>query len=138
MNYREKIKTRLYIAIIYIGLGVIMIVGAFTAKPDNEFISAFGLAMMIMGITRIRNYMLITRNENTLRSQETKETDERNLFIQNKAKSTTFSLYFLIAGTAVIILSLFNMHEIAKWIAYSVLLLAVIYWICYWIYQKKL
>ena len=114
-----------------------MITGIFAIKTDNDFISSFGFAMIIMGIVRIRNYFLITKNEETIRKQEILETDERNIAIQNKAKSVTFSIYTLLLATAVIILSLFNMHEIAKWIAYAVLLLVVIYWISYWIIRKK-
>jgi len=137
MDYKKKLKQRLYIAIIYIALGVMMITGIFAIKTDNDFISSFGFAMIIMGIVRVRNYFLITKNEETIRKQEILETDERNIAIQNKAKSVTFSIYTLLLATAVIILSLFNMHEIAKWIAYAVLLLVVIYWISYWIIRKK-
>ena len=138
MDYKNKLKSRLTIAIIYLVLGVIMIAGTFITKTDNDFISAFGFAMAIMGIVRIRHYRMITKNEETIRKQQILETDERNISIMHKAKSTAFSIYFLLLGTAVIVLSLFNMHEAARWIAYSVCLLVVIYWICYWVYQKKL
>ena len=137
MDYKEKLKQRLYIAIIYIALGVMMIAGTFAIKTDNDFISAFGFAIIIMGIVRIRNYRMITKDEDTIRKQEIIETDERNISIIHKAKSTAFSIYILLLGTAVIVLSLFNMYEVARWIAYSVCLIVVIYWICYFIYQKK-
>lgn len=137
MDYKKKLKLRLYIAIIYIALGVTMIVGTFAVKTENEFISAFGFAMAIMGIVRRRNYFIITKNEETIRKQEIIETDERNLSIQNKAKSAAFYIYTLSSCTAVIILSFLNMHEAAKWVSCSVLLLVAIYWICYLVYQKK-
>ncbi len=138
MDYKKKLKSRLYIAIIYIAVGVMMIAGVFAAGTDNDFISSFGLIIIVAGIVRIRNYFMITRNEETIRKQEIMETDERNISIMHKAKSAAFSLYFLILGTTVIVLSLFNMHDTAKWIGYSVLLLATLYWVCYWIYRKKL
>lgn len=138
MNYKKKLKSRLNTAIIYIALGIMMIVGSFATKTDNDFISSFGFAIIIMGLVRIRNYRMITKDEDTIRKQEIIETDERNIAIQSKAKSATFSIYTLLLATAVIILSLFNMHEAAKWISYSVLLLIAIYWICYLVYQKKL
>ena len=137
MDYKNKLKQRLYIAVIYIALGVMMIAGTFVTKPDNDFISSFGFVIIVMGIVRVRNYFMITKNEETIRKQEIIETDERNIAIQDKAKSATFSIYTLLSATAVIILSLFNMHEIAKWVAYSVLLLMGIYWICYLVYRKK-
>lgn len=137
MDYKQKLKSRLYIAIIYIALGILMIVGVFATKSENDFTSSFGLAIIVAGIVRIRNYFKITKNDETIKKQEIAETDERNISIMNKAKSVTFSIYILLSGTAVIILSLFNMHDIARWIAYSVCLLVVIYWITYWIIRKK-
>lgn len=137
MDYRQKLQSRLYVAIINMAVGIMMIVGTFEIKTDNDFISSFGFALVITGVVRIRNYCLITRNEETIRKQQIAETDERNLAILNRAKSAAFSVYVLLSGTAVVILSLFNMHDVARWIAYSVCLLVVVYWICYWIYQKK-
>ena len=137
MEFKKKLKTRLYIGIIYIALGVLMIAGTGLTKNDNEFMSSFGIALVVLGIVRIRNYFMITKNEETIRKQEIAETDERNLSILNRAKSSAFSIYVLTLGTAVIVLSLFDMHDIAQWISYAVCLLVVIYWICYWVYRKK-
>jgi len=138
MDYKKKLKSRLNIAIAYIALGVIFIVSAFITKSDNDFISSFGLMMIIMGIVRIRNYRMITKNEDTIRKQQIIETDERNILIIQKAKSAAFAAYIIILGAAVIALSFGGMHGEAKWLAYSVCLLVVIYWICYLIYQKRL
>ena len=137
MEFKKKLKTRLHIAIIYIALGTLMIIGTFVIKPTNDFISAFGFALILMGLVRIRNYYIITKNEETIRKQEIAETDERNLLIMHKAKSTAFSIYLLLSCIVVIVLSIMNIHDIAQWISYSVFLLIIIYWICYWIYQKK-
>ena len=114
-----------------------MIVGTGVVKTDNDFISSLGLLLVVFGIVRIRNYFIITKDEKTLKKQQIAETDERNIEILHKAKSTAFSVYLLLSGTAVIILILFGLHDIARGIAYSVLLLVIIYWICYLVYQKK-
>ena len=137
MDFKKKLKTRLYTAIIYFILGVTIIVGAFATKPNNDFISSFGLVLVVIGIARIRNYFIITKSEETIKKQQIAETDERNILIMHKARSATFLIYVLISAIAVIILSFLNMYNIAKWISYSVSLLIVIYWICYWVYQKK-
>ena len=127
MDYKKKLRSRLNIAITYIVLGVIFIVGTFITKTENDFISTFGFMMILMGLVRIRNYRIITKDEDTIRKQQIIETDERNISIVHKAKSAAFAVYTFILG----------MHEVAKWVAYSVCLLVVIYWICYFIYQKK-
>lgn len=137
MEYKQKLKTRLYLSVSYIILGIAVIIGANFTKTDNSFVSSFGIGMTVMGIARTRNYFLITKNDETLKKQQIYETDERNLSIQSKAKSVAFSIYVLLSGTAVIVLSFFGIHDLAKQISFSVLLLVVIYWISYLIYQKK-
>ena len=137
MDYKKKLKQRLYIGVIYIVLGVMMIVGVFASKSDNDLISVFGFAVAMVGMARIVQYLKITKNEDSIKKQEINETDERNLSIIQKAKSTTFSIYLLITCTAVIITSLFDMPYVAKWIGYSQIALVIIYWSCYLVYQKK-
>lgn len=138
MEFKKKLKQRLYVAISYIALGIILIVGSFITKTEDSFFSSFGLAMVIMGLVRIRNYRIITRNEESVRKQEIAENDERTISIILKAKSAAFSTFIIISCITVIVLSSVNMHEVAKWIGMSVCTLVAIYWIFYWIYQKKL
>ncbi len=138
MDYKNKLKQRLYIGIIYIALGVMLIVGVFSSKSNNDFISALGFAIAIVGVARIIQYLKITKNEDSIKKQKINETDERNLSIIQKAKSATFSIYLLFSCTVVIIASLFDMPDVANWFGYSQFVLVIIYWICYWIYQKKL
>ena len=137
MDFRKKLKTRLWVAIIYVALGIIMTVGGTVTKTDNSFISSFGLILAVMGVVRMRNYLIITKNEERIKKQEIMETDERNVSIVNKARSITFTAYVLLSGVAVIVLSLLNMREIAVWISYSIFLLIIIYWISYFIIRKK-
>ena len=138
MDYKKKLKQRLYIGIIYIALGVMIIVGGFSSKSNNDFISALGFAIAMVGVARIIQYLKITKNEDSIKKQKINETDERNLSIIQKAKSATFSIYLLFSCTVVIITSLFDMPDVANWFGYSQFVLVIIYWICYWIYQKKL
>ena len=114
-----------------------MTVGGTVTKTDNSFISSFGLILAVMGVVRMRNYLIITKNEERIKKQEIMETDERNVSIVNKARSITFTAYVLLLGVAVIVLSLLNMREIAVWISYSIFLLIIIYWISYFIIRKK-
>ena len=137
MDYKKKLKQRLYYGIICIALGVMMIVGVYASKSNNEFISALGFAVAMVGVARIIQYLKITKNEESIQKQKINETDERNLSIIQKAKSATFSIYLLISCTVVIITALFDMPDIAKWIGYSQFVLVIIYWICYWIIRKK-
>ena len=137
MNFKNKLNTRLYYGIICIVLGAIMIIGVTATKSENEYISAFGFALAMVGVARIIQYLKITKNEDSIKKQEINETDERNISIIQKAKSATFSIYLLISCSVVIVTALIDMPDVAKWIGYSQFVLVIIYWICYWIYQKK-
>ena len=137
MNFKKKLKTRLCMALVYITLGLILIVSTFIIKSDNEYLSPLGLAFVVVGIVRIRNYLIITKNDETMRKQEIAETDERNISILQKAKSATFSIYLILSCLAAIILLFLGHYEAMRWLSYSVYLLIAIYWVCYFIYSKK-
>ena len=114
MDYKKKLRSRLNIAITYIVLGVIFIVGTFITKTENDFISTFGFMMILMGLVRIRNYRMITKDEDTIRKQQIIETDERNISIIHKAKSAAFAVYTFILGVAVIVLSFIRASRSSK------------------------
>ncbi len=137
MEFKKKLRVRLSLAIVYIILGLLlMIVFNFTKTP-NELLSTFGLAMTVVGIARLRNYLRITKSEETIKRQQILETDERNVSIMNKAKSASFNLYIILVGIAAIVLHLFEKTQVATILSYSVCLLALLYWISYFIINKK-
>ena len=136
MNFKKRLKIRLIIGIVYLVIGITMIVCSFAIKPTNEYLSSFGIAMVVLGLVKFRNHRLITRNDDTLKRQEIAETDERNVSIVNTARSLAFIVYILVASVTVIVLALLGYTAISMWISFSVCLLVVIYWVCYLIYRK--
>ena len=137
MDFRKKLKTRLYLGISFIILGIGMIVAGFVVKTDNQYVSSFGLVWVVVGIVCIKQYFGITKNEERLRKQEIEETDERNIAIVHKARSWAFSFYVILGCLAVIVLSLLSLQDIASWIGVGVFSLIAIYWICYFIVRRK-
>jgi VIT1/CCC1 family predicted Fe2+/Mn2+ transporter len=137
VNFRKKLKTRLYTGIAYIILGIAMTAVSIICKIENQFISSLGLALAVIGIVRIRNYFIITKDDESVRRREIAETDERNVSIANKARGAAFILYIFIVSLFVIVMGIIDKSEIALWASYSVALLVAIYWICYIVYQKK-
>lgn len=137
MDFRKKLKIRLFIAIGYVIIGLAMILVFNIIKAENEFLSSFGFALIMVGIVRIRNYILITKNEETITKQQIAETDERNISIANKAKSVSFIIYVLCASVAVIVLELFNKRQLSIILSSTVCALILIYWASYWIISRK-
>ncbi len=136
MDFRKKLKIRLYFALSYIILGIAVVVTFNIFPTKNESLSTLGLAFIVIGVVRTRNYFLITKNEETITKREIAETDERNISISNKAKSVAFYVYLILACIAVILLELFEKSELATFVLATVCVLIVIYWISYWIINK--
>ena len=137
MDFRKKLKTRLYLAITFMVLGLIMVVVSNLVKNANPFFNYWGLCLVVIGVARLRGYFRITKNDENIRRREITETDERNVAIITKARSLTFTVYVLAAAVAVIIFEILEMTQIAMYLSFSVLALVVIYWICYFIIRKK-
>lgn len=137
MNFKKKLKIRLFVAISYVILGIAMIVVFNIIKTDNSFFSSFGFALTIIGIARIRNYFLITKDEETITKRQIAENDERNISIANKAKSVAFLAYILVVCTSITILYALNKTQLAFILSGTVCFLLLVYWISYWIISKK-
>ena len=136
MDFKKRLKIRLYVGISYIILGIAMIICGALIKQANSYLPSFGLAMLVLGFVRIRNHRLITKNDETLKRQQIAETDERNISIVHKSRSLAFTIYILLSCLAVIVLALLKFTQISMWISFSISLLVAIYWICYMIYRK--
>ncbi|MGN0149795.1 MAG: hypothetical protein ACI4C7_06050 [Clostridia bacterium] len=135
MEFKKKLKVRLYTAILYAVIGIaLIIINIFT---PNEMLSSFGAVMLVIGIVRIVQYMRITKDEDSIHSREVAETDERNVMIWTRARSMAFSVYIMISAMAVIVLYLFKQDYIAQVVGIMLAGFVVIYWICYFFISKK-
>ncbi len=137
MDFKKKLRIRLYFAIGYLVLGLALIVIFNIIRTENDIWSSFGFALAVIGVVRIRNYMMINKSEETLKRQQIAETDERNIVIARKAKSVAFTVYIVVACLAVIVLHILNHSLLATVISGTVCALLVIYWISYWIIYKR-
>ena len=137
MDFKRKLKIRLYLAISYMILGAAIIVVSNLVKPINEYFSSFGFAIFVVGIARLRQYFLINKSEESVKKREIAESDERNIYLVNKAKSITFTIFVLAACIAVIVLQILRLTEYALILSWIICGLLAIYWITYWIIRKK-
>lgn len=137
MEFQKKLKTRLYVAVSYIVLGLLLILADVVKNSGNYYFFSFGLTLMIMGVLRIFQYRKITRDDKTVRKQELKETDERTRMISERAKSWAFSFSLLVCGIVVIVLSLMGYHDQAQPFTWYICGMVVLYWIFWFILGKK-
>lgn len=137
MEFKDKLKVRLCLAIAYIVSGVAMIVAFNLAQNGNEYLSTFGLALVVVGIARWRNYRRITKNEETMKAQEIRETDERNVTIMHKAKSMTFNVFVILLCLAIIALNFMNLTVYVQVLLGILCALLLIYWVSFFIIRKR-
>ena len=137
MTFKKKLKARIYTAAAYVLIGATLIILGFTGIADNDILSSFGTALAVIGIGKLVRYRRITKDETTLHAREVAETDERNIMLMTKARSLTFSIYIMLSGIAVVVLYILNQPFAARIIAYSICVLTLTYWICYYIISRK-
>jgi len=137
MDFNKKMKQRLYIAVSYCVLGLILIIADVVNSFENYFIFSFGFALLIMGVLRIVQYRKITKNEETMHKREVTESDERNRMLSERAKSWTFSFSIILSGVVVIILSLLGYHDQAQPLSWYVCAMVALYWVFYLIASRK-
>ena len=137
MKFKQKLKIRLITAISYTILGIIIIVLSFVLKIKSEYFSTIGFGMFLIGIIKIRNHMMLIKNEKLLKNQEIKENDERNLSLASRAKGISFNICIFASFIALTIFEIKGQTDYATIIGISGCALLLIYWTAYYILQKK-
>ncbi len=137
MEFMKKLKKRLIIAVVQIIIGAAFVALFCCNISQNQYLQTLGIALIITGIARIVQYKRITKDEESIRRQRIAETDERNIAIMHKAKSTAFGLYVLIAALTVIVLEVIEKTDYSNILALNVCTLVALYWISYLVYSKR-
>ncbi len=137
MNFQKKLTVRLIVAIVYMVLGVVLILTCCLTNVNTEVLSPLGAALLVIGAARVKQYVRITKSKASIREQEIKETDERNVYVINKAKSSAFNVYVPLASLAVIVLQLLGQVDAVRWVFGAVMALVILYWICYFVIHKR-
>ena len=120
----------------YILLGVILwILGM--AEIVDEFWSGMGSAFVLVGALRLVRMYRYRNDENFREKMEIETTDERKCFIRNKAWAWSGYLFILIAACAVIILKIMGLEVLSMAASIAVCLMLVLYYVSYFILNKK-
>ena len=137
MDFRKKLKIRLYLAISYIVLGIALIVVGNLAGDASVLLPPLGLGMSVCGAARVKKYFVITKSEESIRKQQAAESDERNLAIMIRAKNAAFNLYLFFASLSMILSAILGKTQVVSTIALSVCLMVAAYWISWWTISRK-
>ena len=137
MEYKKKLKQRLFVSLGWAVFGVGMILYWLLSGTSNTYPLSLGIAFIIMSVIRTIQYRRIIHDERALKKQELAENDERNKMMSERAKSWVFSISLFVAGDLAIILSLLGQHEAALPFAWYLCGMTLLYWICWNIIRRK-
>ena len=137
MEFKKKLKIRLCVAIAYIVLGALLCAVFCGLMLKNEYIAALGGALIAVGAMQMWKYFRTTKSEESVRSREIKEKDERNVWIAHRAKSMAFSMYILLACAVSIVLGIMGRLQMAQVLSGNVCVMLVIYLVSYAAIRNK-
>lgn len=137
MKFEKKLKLRLYTAIVCIAVGAVLINAGILGITANKAVYPFGAVIGVIGLVRLVQTWIITKNEESIHKCEITETDERNVMIMTKAKSLTFSIGIMLTAAAVIVLYALNMTLAASIAAYVICAFELIYIVCYHVISRQ-
>ena len=122
--------------IIYIIVGVTLLTLGIAGVID-EFWQGMGGGLLIIGILRSIQSLRYSKDENYRESYNTELNDERNRFIRNKAWAWAGYMFVIIAAIATLVLQTLGERLLSLEVSAAVGLILILYWISYFILQRK-
>ncbi|MBQ3099605.1 MAG: hypothetical protein IJC50_01315 [Clostridia bacterium] len=131
-----KITKMTILFIIYIIVGVTLLTLGIAGVID-EFWQGMGGGLLIIGILRSIQSLRYSKDENYRESYNTELNDERNRFIRNKAWAWAGYMFVIIAAIATLVLQTLGERLLSLAVSAAVGLILILYWISYFILQRK-
>ena len=131
-----KANRRLILYVLYIAIGVALIC-LDVANVVDEFWSGMGSGLIFVSILRLIQLYRFNKNEDYREKVETEVSDERNLFIRNKAWAWAGYLFVLISAVAIIVFRIVGQELLSSAAGIALCLMLVLYWVSFFILRKK-
>ena len=131
-----KQDKRIIVSIMWIIIGVVLIGLSFAGLVDT-FWNSMGSGLLVVGIVQLARFYRLQKNEAYREKMEIEATDERNLFIRNKAWAWSGYLFIMIAAVACIVFKIIGQDLLSMVASGSVCLMLVLYWISYIVLKRK-
>ena len=132
----KRNNINLILCVLYILIGIVLNVLCHFHVVD-EFWSGMGVSLGVIGVLRLIGQIRYRTNSEYKEQTDTKNSDERNRFLRNKAWAWAGYLFVLICGVSVIVLKIMGRDDLMLMASYSVCLLIVLYWLSYLVLSKK-
>ena len=131
-----KRDRRIVAYVVYMILGIILF-GLGFAEIVDEFWSGMGAALIVIGVVRMVQFYRFRKDENYREKYETQINDERNRFIRNKAWAWSGYIFIIVSAVMTIVFKVLEQDVLSMASSIAVCLLVILYWISYFILNKK-
>lgn len=102
---------------------------------SSSFMLGLSSSFLFIVLMMSFNYFKISRDPDKLKREMIKDSDERNILIQQKVQANSFTVFVVIIALITIALAFYNI-EIMYWMA-SLLWVAIIVKVLLYIYYKR-
>ena len=136
MKANRKVILRAALAALYFIIGASIGIYSEFATIDS-FWSSMGAALVVVGALQMFRIIRYNTSPKYKEATDTAIADERNRFIRNKAWAWVGYVYIMAAAVATIVFQILGEETLMFFCSGSVCLLLVIYWISYFILNKK-
>lgn len=137
MGFEKKIKTRMYLGILYTIIGIAMICFYVASNEAAVGNASCGTVFLILGVCFFIKNLRILKDEKRMNRLEIYETDERNVQITHQARSLSATLYSILLAVVVLIFNALGNVEMALFAGAMLIVFVTIYLVCLGVMRKK-
>lgn len=127
---------KIYLSIFWILLGAVLF-GLGTFDIIDSFWSGMGTGLIAVGIVQTVRWVRYRGNSEFREKFDTSANDERNRFLSNKAWAWAGYISVLTGAACVIVFKVMGKDELSLFCSMAVCLLLVLYWVCYFVLNRK-
>jgi len=134
MYYNNK---KLVLSIIWVVLGIVLIILSCMGKITSPYCSGLGGGLIAVGILQIVKNLKYKNDDSFKEKIDIEATDERNRFLRMKAWSWVG--YVLLFGVCIteIVFFVMGKEKIGELLSYVICGIIGLYWLVYFILQKR-
>ena len=129
-------KTDILFAVVWLVSGLTLTTLSFLTALD-EFWSGMGSALIAVGVVRLFRGYRLNKSAAYREKRDVAENDERFRFIRNKAWAWAGFLFVIISAVCAIVFRILDQELLCIASGGAVCLMIVLYWISYFILNKK-
>lgn len=131
-----KLDKRIVVSIVWIIIGIVLIGLSFAGIVD-EFWNGMGSGLSVIGAIQVLRFHRFIKNDAYREKVEIEASDERNLFIRDKAWAWSGYIFVIVTAIAVIVLKIMGQDLLSMAASTAVCFMLILFWGSYHILKRR-